>query len=580
MRKIGFMLFFASVCFCAKAQYVSPGNGLRLQFSGIASDTSSTLRSVGNGSFEVLKNITISTSDTLVLDEGTKHITLHNAVRWEVRGVLLCAERTDTLFISGRTDSTGMEAFTLAFEQSPSQLSQLYVENGKSILLNESPVRIERCVFRNFSAAVLRYTNCNPVITHCLFTGNHSAALTSAANVSGSPKILYNIFYNNVTGNVNQPQLNLGPGGEDSIYIIGNRIEGVSSTLSGGIAIADLLGTGDTKAALRDNFILNNRYGYNQQGHSIHSVIENNVFKNNNLETNPMNGGSGISIYGAKTSCAAKLRHNLICGNLWGITAIYYHDIDMGTEENPGQNLIYGNGNGGKVYALYNNGYPNISAIGNYWGSNHINEAEAVIFDSYDQSGLGTVSYIPVLTLEPVLLHCHALVGDSAHAFRIDGVQTDTLTYTLFVSDSLYERLQGEEKRLVLETPWGISYATDSAHAEWTDTNACAVYTLSTPHGERANWIIQLRISANALPDMKQAEVRIYPNPSKTHCLVRHSGEGTLLISVYTPEGRCLYKRQATEAETRIETAQWPRGIYLIRLQQGNTLRTEKLIVE
>ena len=62
-----------------------------------------------------------------------------------------------------------------------------------------------------------------------------------------------------------------------------------------------------------------------------------------------MNGGSGISIYGSSTNNKAILRNNLITGNLWGITAIYYHDIDMGTEDDWGYNEIHDNSNGGAI---------------------------------------------------------------------------------------------------------------------------------------------------------------------------------------------------------------------------------------
>ena len=171
--------------------------------------------------------------------------------------------------------------------------------------------------------------------------------------------------------------------------------------MSGGIAITDLMNVGSTTAVIRDNTVENNRYGYTQQGTNIYALIEDNIFRNNNLETNPMNGGSGISIYGYGTTCSAKLRRNVITGNLWGITAINYHHIDMGTADDFGHNSLSDNGNDGVTYALYNNAHSSMTAIGNYWGGNTEEFAESVIYHRPDLSdNYGLVLYTPILTEE------------------------------------------------------------------------------------------------------------------------------------------------------------------------------------
>lgn len=163
----------------------------------------------------------------------------------------------------------------------------------------------------------------------------------------------------------------------------------------GGISIADLMGVGDTKVLLKDNIIKDNRYGYNQQGATISSVIEGNQFIDNNHESNPMNGGSGISIYGTTTNNKAVLRNNLITGNLWGITAIYLHDIDMGTPDDWGNNTIHDNGNDGVTYDLYNNSACDIMAVGNDWGTVIEDEIAEHIVDQNDDPSLGLVTFIP-----------------------------------------------------------------------------------------------------------------------------------------------------------------------------------------
>jgi hypothetical protein len=201
----------------------------------------------------------------------------------------------------------------------------------------------------------------------------------------------------------NNPQINLGPGSEDTIFIVGNDIDGTyASWHAGGVTVSDLMGVGATKVVLKDNIIREGRYGYNQQGQNISSVIVNNQFINNNHEDNPMNGGSGISIYGYSTNCKAIIRDNTITGNLWGITAIYFHDIDLGTEDDWGNNLIKDNGNGGVIYDLYNNSSCDITAVGNNWGTSNANEIEEHIYHQYDDPEFGLVNYIPFVDVDAV----------------------------------------------------------------------------------------------------------------------------------------------------------------------------------
>ena len=115
-----------------------------------------------------------------------------------------------------------------------------------------------------------------------------------------------------------------------------------------------------------------------------------------------MNGGSGISIYGMTTNNKAILRRNVITGNLWGITAIYQHDIDMGTVDNWGYNDIHDNGNGGAVYDLYNNSACDLMAVGNKWGSADYDEIESHIYHQHDDPSLGLVTFYPYLGSEGI----------------------------------------------------------------------------------------------------------------------------------------------------------------------------------
>ena len=115
-----------------------------------------------------------------------------------------------------------------------------------------------------------------------------------------------------------------------------------------------------------------------------------------------MNGGSGISIYGMNENNKAVLRGNIITGNLWGITAINAFDIDLGTEDDWGNNQIHDNGNGGVVYDLYNNSACDIMAVGNNWGTSNVRLIEDHIVHQNDDPNLGLVTFVPFIDVDGV----------------------------------------------------------------------------------------------------------------------------------------------------------------------------------
>ena len=301
--------------------------------------------------FRITQDVVLEPGDTLLLESDDEYILVNNGVTITILGSLQTQERTQPLLIQG--DNTQSNYFDMVFEDAGSSiLSKIHVQYCQRIMLINTPVQIDSCEFDHFSNYVISYMNCHPVIQNSYFHDNQACAIQSAVNTDGCPTIVNNIFYNNVLANANTPQINIGPGTADTIRIIGNRIEGVASNMSGGIGIMNMSNPNVTKLLLKDNVIINNRYGYTQNGFKVSADIINNQFIDNNLEVTPNNGGSGISIYGSDTTCAAKLRHNIITGNLWGVTAIYYHHLDMGTAEDPGYNVLYNNGNGGVDYEL------------------------------------------------------------------------------------------------------------------------------------------------------------------------------------------------------------------------------------
>lgn len=398
-----FLISVFAIVINSHAQWVSPGEGVTYTFSDLVEVTDGVV-TVGENGFVVNADLTISAGDVLEINNQTSRVDF-GEVLVTINGSMVCTNTSTRTKFYGLNETNH---FSMRFDNATGcNIKKMYFSDGAGIKVIESDVTFDDVKFvyftRDYSNAVIDVFNCDPTIKNCYFMLNHGAAISSPANGQASPQILNCDFDTNVTDEVNTPQINLGPGGNDTIRIVGNEIYTIMAQwYVGGISVADIMGVGSTKVLLKDNIIRENRYGYNQQGQTISSVIENNQFINNNHEENPMNGGSGVSIYGSSVNNKAILRNNLITGNLWGITAIYFHDIDMGTEDDWGYNEIHDNGNGGMVYDLYNNSSCDLMAVGNKWNSTDYDEIEAHIYHKNDDPSLGLVTFYPYVGSEGI----------------------------------------------------------------------------------------------------------------------------------------------------------------------------------
>lgn len=401
MKKIFYTLIFIfTLSVSLNAQWTSPGNGSTFTLPDLVAASEGVVTNTGTV-FSINSDLTISANDVLKIDHQVSRIDAGN-VLLTINGSVTCTNTERVKFYGTMT-----EHFSIRFENATDcMLKTLYFSDGAGIQVIESNVDFIDCKFvyftRDYCSSVINFMNCNPLIEDCYFLLNEGPAIGSPANGQGSPRILNCQFDSNVNSS-NNPQINLGPGSEDTIFIVGNEIDGTYATWhAGGVTVSDLMGVGATKVVLKDNIIKEGRYGYNQQGQNISSVIVNNQFINNNHEDNPMNGGSGISIYGYSTNCKSIIRNNTITGNLWGITAIYFHDIDLGTEDDWGNNLIKDNSNDGMIYDLFNNSNCDITAVGNDWGTTNEQEVEDHIFHQNDDPDLGLVTFVPFVGYDAV----------------------------------------------------------------------------------------------------------------------------------------------------------------------------------
>lgn len=580
MKKLFLIVALLTLCTAnTNAQWVSPGVGNNYSLSDLVSISDGVVTSQEEGMFHINADLTIATNDVLTIDGSTEGIVVADQVIITIAGTLRCD--VDSLIMFTGNDPCGNSEghYNLLFDNAVEcHLKGLHLCQGGGIKLIESEVHFEDCRFSAFNtqytSQVINYFHCNPIIERCYFHDNDGAAVGSAANITGSPKILHSIFFNNVLNNTNTPQINLGPGAEDSILIVGNHVEGYQSDRSGGIAITDLMGTGTTKARISDNVVVNNRYGFTQQGYDINTLIYDNIFSDNNLETDPMNGGSGISIFGYDNRCLAKARRNLISGNLWGITAIMNQSLDLGTADDHGENVIYGNGNNGISYELYNNSSNDLSAIGNYWGSNDESHAEAVIYHNYDDATLGTVTFSPTAELHPHFISFTLRQTDNTSLPHdiIGVIDQDNLSITLNISQDI------DLSNIVIsyDIPLGITADIESEIA--IDLTSPTPIILSTPHEEQLTWMVIAQTST-AVEQHNTLSSCAFPNPaSGNNIVVTFHNEDPKIITMRNNRGQIVFQHTTTEAFLSLEAEKFTPGLYILTINNINSIETLKII--
>ena len=569
-------LFIVNQCF---AQWVSPGDGQSYTLESLCTAAPSAVQASAAGHYVISQNLTLSAGDLLTLESSAVSVVVSGGVTLTISGTLQTATRNQTLVFQG--DSTQSNYFELRFEDaSQNNLAYIHFRYCQGIKLISSDMTIDSCEFDHFSNHVISYMNCNPVIRNSYFHDNQVCAIQSAVNADGCPKILNNIFYNNVLANTNNPQINIGPGTMDTIFIVGNRIEGVASNMSGGIGIMNMYNPAVTTVLLKDNVITNNRYGYTQNGYRIYAEIYDNQFIDNNLEVTPNNGGSGISIYGYDTTCAAKLRRNLITGNLWGVTAIYYHHLDMGTTEDYGYNVLYNNGNGGVDYELYNNANSDMDAVGNYWGCDNAAAAEDVIFHQADNASYGLVNYLPINVIEPEILSFAFLAENNTIPCILP---TDFYGTFSENGDSILLNMgglasYGTHLLPTITCPLGVSVSPSSLEPQ-NFVESGIVYTATTPHQSSRSYVVFVEFGC-AVPENALTKINLAPNPvTQGFFTMENTTEDILNWQIYTSAGQCVMFGEAQPGMNRIATKTLKTGTYLVYIQKDKNFIVRKLII-
>lgn len=114
-------------------------------------------------------------------------------------------------------------------------------------------------------------------------------------------------------------------------------------------------------------------------------------------------------------------------------------------------------------------------------------------------------------------------------------------------------------------------------------------YTVTASDYELANGNVNISdgpftenvsLISTTVSEFKSENVKIYPNPAKEYITVESSGKQNIILTIFSISGKQLISKQINEAKSRINIGELPKGLCLIKIQQGKQVIIKKLIVQ
>lgn len=399
----------AAPTYIIAAEYVAPVSVAPYTMSALAKVAASGVTEIEPGVYAMAKDVTISAGNTFSLS-GTKTIKMADGVRLTINCSpdLQPASRVTITRASDQDKPQGIvidyDATAIEPNVKASNIDFEYVALRNS---GSTGLDVDNCSFsyangalNSVAALSIGNTNVTYNVTNCRFTQCTVPAIAGAANYYCGLNIKGCTFTDNNSSNTNKPQLNLTVGGSLPVVIDDCVFEGAGRDKVGAIGVGNLLAANaDNKVYISNCDIRDHRYGITGTG-PMYMEIRDCVIVDNNHETNPMQGGSGISLAGYNYGLDAVVSGCHIENSLWGITLVQCRNVTLGEVGNPaspGNNVFVNNGNGGVPYDLYNNGTTDVMAQNNTWSVPEQTEAniETVIFHKPDNDKLGLVTFMP-----------------------------------------------------------------------------------------------------------------------------------------------------------------------------------------
>jgi hypothetical protein len=100
--------------------------------------------------------------------------------------------------------------------------------------------------------------------------------------------------------------------------------------------------------------------------------------------------------------------------------------------------------------------------------------------------------------------------------------------------------------------------------------------------GETDIWIVEIQDTTVGVQEERLLQWQVFPNPATTEFwlqLPENTPLAQVQIELYSPTGRLLYKAQPTSYFHKIDVAHLPKGLYLMRVWDGEKWVAEKLVV-
>jgi hypothetical protein len=99
-------------------------------------------------------------------------------------------------------------------------------------------------------------------------------------------------------------------------------------------------------------------------------------------------------------------------------------------------------------------------------------------------------------------------------------------------------------------------------------------------------WLITKNNTTQKVSDERNPEnfVKIYPNPigDQFSVYLRNFSSAETILSIYTTQGKLIQKERAVLVERSgvalINSQQWPRGTYILKISSGGVKQSFKLI--
>tara|TARA_R110002124_G_scaffold99337_1_gene245279 strand:+ start:4826 stop:6298 length:1473 start_codon:yes stop_codon:yes gene_type:complete len=396
-------IFLISSAIAIAQTYTTPNTGVTWTLDDIASNSPSTI-TVSGTNYSLLENLEIAANDTVIIDSDLT-LSIDEDLLVTVFGTFTV--NSNAVTITAINQTAPYEGFRFE-EFSEIEIRNATIEYGGGLRVLTEDFIIDNSDISNNVAggattgAVISLSRGMPEITNNTISFNELPAVSSAANSQVSALIANNIIEGNNQSNSNRPQINMGTTmAAEPLQILNNTILGDRALdMVGGIAVANLVG-GSINVIIDDNVITDNRYGMTIIGPSDSALVRNNIIEDNDSQGDPFLGGSGISLNTSTAGNPVIASGNEFRRNLWGITVIGSASINLGDDvDNPGENIFSENGNGGEVFALYNNTALPITAKHNCWIEGQQSTAaqvEDVIFHMVDDGTLGEVVFDPFI---------------------------------------------------------------------------------------------------------------------------------------------------------------------------------------